>query len=146
MNTILAATLLLTGQVAVDDHPITQWGTDSRVLSCSSESLLSSGKLLLTLGPGHGGELAIRRVSDGTWYFLVVASPPEDVPQLMAPEAFAVASRVEIPATFETRAWVHGGRIEPVMGDSGTYDVYVSENLESEDGGYTCRFEYRPEA
>jgi len=143
MISILAVALLLSGQVAeFDDYVPAEWQKDGRVLSCSPDTLSAADTLTLTLGPGHGRELAIRRVSDNTWYFLVVDLPPEDVPQLMTPEDFSISTRVEIPASFETRAWAVGSLIAPVLNRPGAYEAYVSDNLESEVGGHFCSFNY----
>jgi hypothetical protein len=141
MKNILVAALLLAGQPPeFDDYEPAQWFTNSRVLSCDPDTLTASDTLVLTLGQGHGRELAIRRVSDNTWYFLVVWLPAENEPQLMSPEEFASASRVEIPASFHARA--SGGPLEPVLNRPGTYEAYVSDILESEIGGHVCSFNY----
>jgi hypothetical protein len=141
MNTFLAVALLLAGQAAqLDDYQPAEWFTDNRVLSCSPKTLSASDTLVLNLGPGHGRELAIRRVSDNTWYFLVVGLPSEDEPQLMTPDQFAAAKRVEIPASFQART--SGGPLEPVLNRPGRYEAYVSDILESEVGGHICGFNY----
>ncbi|NYZ63432.1 hypothetical protein [Luteimonas deserti] len=143
MKSILAAVVLISGQaVERDEHPSTVWGEEKSVVSCSPATLSASGKLVLSLAPDHGRELAVRRVSDNTWYFLVVGLPPTGVPQLMTPEDFAIAKRVEVPATFETRAWGAWAPLERVFNRPGAYEAYVSNNLESEDGGYRCSFYY----
>ena len=141
MKCIFVATLLLAGQApSLDGYEPAEWYTDSRVLACSPESLSSSDTLVLTLGPGHGRELAIRRVSDNTWYFLAVWMPAADEPQLMTPEQFAVARRVEVPAGFLVKA--SDGPLERVLNRPGKYEAYVSETLESEVGGHVCSFNY----
>ena len=143
MKSILAAALFLTSQVAeFDDYDPAEWATDSQILACSPDTLSASDTLILDLAPNHGRELAIRRASDGAWYFLVVGLPPEDTPQLMTTDDFAEATRVEIPAFFATRAWAAGAQLEPIINTSGVYEVYVSDNLESELGGHICSFKY----
>jgi len=140
MITILAATLLFAGQATeLDGYEPAEWLTDSSVLACSPAFLSASDTLVLTLGRGHGRELAIRRISGNSWYFLVVALPSTNEPQLMTPQQFAAARRVEIPATFKGRA--SGGPIEPVLNQPGQYEAYVSDVLESEVGGHVCRFQ-----
>ncbi|TQD49752.1 hypothetical protein [Marilutibacter aestuarii] len=96
---------------------------DDRVLACSTKSSSSAGTLVLDLGRGHGRELAIRRVSDDTWYLLVVALPATGEPQLMTPGQFAAARRVEVPASFLAKA--SGGSLEAVLSRTGTYEAYV---------------------
>ena len=143
MKSILAAVLLLAAQAdGLDGYEPADWSVDSRVLSCSPDSLSASDTLVLNLGAAHGRELAIRRVSDSTWYFLVVGLPPDDVPQLMTTEAFSMATRVEIPASFKTRAWAVGSPLESVLNVPGVYEAYVSDILESEVGGHICTFNY----
>ena len=143
MSTILSLVLLLSGQAsALDDYEPATWLDDSRVLSCSIETLSGADHLVLDLEPEHGRELAIRRVEDNTWFFLIVDLAPKDVPQLMTPEQFSGATRVELPASFKSRAWAVTSTLESVLGLPGTYEAYVSENLESEAGGHVCTFKY----
>ena len=143
MKIILATSLLLSGPaVEPDSYEPAEWFIDSRVISCAPESLSASDTLALRLGPGHGHELAIRRVSDNSWYFLVVRQPPDELPQLMTPEAFSSAESVEISASFKSRAWAVGAPLEPVFGQPGKYEAYTSDILESEVGGYFCSFNY----
>jgi hypothetical protein len=60
----------------------------------------------------------------------------------MTSDKFAAATRVEIPASFTTRAWVTDAPLEQVFSNPGSYELYVSEILESEVGGYICSFIY----
>ena len=118
------------------------WSTNPRVLACAPEVLRPPAPLVLSLGPGHGRELAIRRVADDRWYFLVVQQPLEGTPLLMTPEAFTRAKRVEVPMSFEGRASVESP-LAPVFRTPGAYEVYVSDALESDLGGHVCKIEYR---
>ena len=115
--------------------------SNQRVLDCSPQTIKAADSLVLALGSGHVRELAIRRVSDNAWYFLVVGLPPEDEPQLMSPEEFSAVTRVVIPVSFKARSSAEGP-LEPILSRPGAHEAYVSDNLESEDGGYVCRFEY----
>jgi hypothetical protein len=142
MKSIFLAVLLISSQAdANDSYQPSIWSSNQRVLACSPEILQTSQALVLALGPGHGRELAIRRVSDNSWYFLVVDLPLEGELQLMTPDDFALATRVEIPTSFTGRTSVDGplGRI---FSRPGAYEAYVSDNLESEEGGYVCSFRY----
>jgi hypothetical protein len=142
MKSIFIAGLLLTGQATDGDgYQPAVWLSNQRVLACSPKTLEASDSLVLKLGPGHGRELAIRRVSDNAWYFLVVWLPPEGEPQLMSPEDFALATHVEIPASFKGRASVDDP-LGPIFSRPGAYETYVSDTLESEEGGYVCSFKY----
>ena len=141
MTGIFLAGLLAIGQASGQDgYEPAEWFVDSRVLACAPSTVSASGTLVLTLGHGHGSELAIRRVSDNSWYFLVVGMPSEGEPQLMPPAEFAAAKRVEIPASFKART--SGGPLESVLNRPGKYEVYVSDILESEVGGHICRLKY----
>ena len=141
MKLLVALAFLLAGQAADHDgYQPAEWIVDPRILSCPSSTLSATDKIDLDLGPHHGEELAIRRVSDDTWHFLVVGSPDEAWPQLMSPAEFAKARQVRIPATFQVRS--ANGSLVPVLYRSGQYEAYVSDNLESEVGGYVCRFHF----
>jgi hypothetical protein len=59
----------------------------------------------------------------------------------MTPEEFASASHVEVPASCKGRASVDGP-LERIFSRAGPYEAYVSDNLESEEGGYVCSFKY----
>jgi len=139
MMTFLLPALLAIG--ASSDDGDTPWSENPGVLGCTPGVLRASQSLVLSLAPGHGSELAIRRVSDDTWYFLVVHAPPDGAPQLMTPDAFARADRVEVPASRHGRASVDTP-LAPIFSTPGPYEAYVSETLESDAGGHVCRFEY----
>ncbi len=117
------------------------WSTNPRVLACAPEVLRSPAPLVLSLGPGHGRELAIRRVADDSWYFLVVQQPLKGAPLLMTPAAFARAERVEVPTSVAGRASVEYPQA-PVVRTPGAYEVYVSDALESDLGGHVCTVEF----
>lgn len=119
---------------------------DSKQLQCSPKVLDPDDTLILTLGPMHGSELAITRVADRWPYFLVVRNPPGEMKPLMTPKQFKAATRVEIPVRIEAFPWVKNGKMERLFSKPGKYDVYVSEILESEVGGYSCTVEYRGDA
>ena len=141
MKSILFAALLTTSSAAADGYEPAVWSSNPRMLACSPDTLRASQPLVLSLGAGHGRELAIRRVSDNSWYFLVVGSPPEGEPQLMTPGEFASVARAEVPASFKGRASVDGP-LERIFSRAGSYEAYVSDSLESEEGGYVCSFKY----
>ena len=133
--------LLVAGHaMGQDGYEPAEWFVDGHVLACSPSSVAAGGSLVLALGPRHGREMAIRRVADNSWYFLVVAMPDEGEPQLMTPAEFALATSVEIPASFNVRTGE--GTQQSVLSRPGKYEVYVSDILESETGGHVCRFDY----
>jgi hypothetical protein len=138
----IIAVLLFAFALPCHSQSETVWLTNKRMLSCSPSRLHGAGVLTLNLGPRHGRELGVRRHSDDTWYFLVVGYPPEKSKTLMAPEIFETKRKIEIPASSITTDWVTG-EDAPIFSSSGKYSFYVSDNLESETGGYMCTVEYR---
>lgn len=116
---------------------------NARVLSCSPSVLHQNETLILRLGPGHGSELAIKRLSDGVSYFLVVAGRPEDKSLLMTPEEFLRAREVKISASYEATPWADGAKKAPIFSESGTYQIYTSMNLETDGaGGHYCNVRF----
>jgi len=137
---LVAAAML----IASDGSGSDLWKNDPNVLLCSPTRLGANDTLVLTLGPKHGRELAIRRHSDGVWFFLVVQSAPLDMKTLMSRQDFAKARRVSLKVTDTGYAWVKGRGNEQVFTVRGKYSVHVSEVLESERGGHTCTVTYEP--
>jgi hypothetical protein len=139
--------LILLGLAActseLSEAPPTVWRQDTHVLDCTPAAFRDSEGLLLTLGPGHGAELAIHRHSDNAPYFLVVQLPPADMRILMTREEFAEATTVRLSTATSGYKWVKDGGNERIFTTPGTYTIQVSEVLESEIGGYTCTVEYR---
>lgn len=119
-----------------------QYSFAKQFLDCSPKILKGDQALTLTLGPGHGSELAIRRLKGEVWYYLVVRGQDDEIKPLMTSEEYASARSVIIPAA--TRAYKSGGSgiIERIFSKPGRYIVYSSDNLESEDGGYICAVNY----
>lgn len=59
----------------------------------------------------------------------------------MTPEDFALADRTDVPTSFVGRASADAS-LRPIFNRPGSYEAYVSDNLESEQGGYMCSFKY----
>jgi len=114
----------------------TPWHVSSRALSCP-KAVRAAEPFAITLAPGAGQELAVRRVADGAWFFLVVASPPAEHKNLLEPAELSRSTTVEIPANLRWASWSAGATPEVVF-RSGEYEFYLSDNLESEVGGYRC--------
>jgi len=127
----------------LSEEPPTVWRQDTDVLNCTPAAFGDSEFLLVTLGPGHGAELAILRHSDDAPYFLVVQSPPADMRILMTREEFAEATTVRLSTATSGYRWVKDGENERIFTTPGRYTIQVSELLESELGGHTCTVEYR---
>ena len=137
MYSLLVAIALFQAGVS-DDYEPAVWSTNKDVLDCSPRTVVPTGTLTLKLGDGHGDELAVRRVSDNAWFFLVVGMPTEGESQLMTTEEFAQAKLVRIHGDFKSTA--APGKPEPVFSRPGKYEIYVSDVLESEIGGHRCSF------
>jgi hypothetical protein len=132
---ICVLALVVAQPVRADDAA---WSINGRALSCP-ESVRSTEPFSVTVAPDAGRELAVRRAVDGVWFFLVVASPPERQKNLLAPEALGRGGQVHIPAGLHWTSWATDAKPERVF-RPGAYEIYLSENLESELGGYTCGF------
>jgi hypothetical protein len=137
--TIIAATIFA-GSVCAAGI----WKEDPQVLACSPAAVGPNGKIVLELGPKHGRELAIRRHSDGVWFFLVVQAAPREMKSLMSRAEFAKARRVVLEPSVTGYAWVEGRGNEKIFTTAGKYSVHVSDVLESERGGHTCTITYTP--
>jgi hypothetical protein len=134
---ICSLTLASPSAYADEDTP---WSESAKVLACPA-SVPAGEFVLVTLAPGRGSELALRRVADDAWFFLVVGMPPDDYPQLMTPEQFESAVYVKLPPSLSWVQWTQGTKMERVF-TPGLYELYVSDALESENGGFRCRFTY----
>ena len=117
--------------------------TDSRFLKCTPSTLKGDQPLVLTLGPVHGQDLAIRRMTGNIWFDLIMASPPPPMKLLMSRQAFSEARQLIIPADTIGYHWINGKGVgERIFAKPGRYIVYTSDNLESEDPGYKCIVNY----
>lgn len=133
------------GNAAAQDAGSAVFVDDSRFLKCTPQTLKGDQPLVLTLGHGHGQDLAIRRVAGDIWYYLVMASPPPPTKSLMSRKAFAEARQLVIPIDMISYQWTDGKAIkEKIFSKPGRYIVYTSDNLESEDPGYKCTVNYAP--
>lgn len=120
---------------------------NSRVLKCAPKILKGDQPLVLTLGPSHGRDLAIRRVSGDIWFDLVMASPPPPMKPLMSRKEFSDAHQIILPMDAIGYHWddkTGKGTEEKIFSKPGRYIVYTSDNLESEDPGNKCTLNYAP--
>src|SRR6476620_2285398 len=111
---------------------------NDRIFSCTPKTLRPGSSLQLSLAKVHGRELGVQRLADNTWFFLVVDSPPAGMRQLMPPQTFSATRTTSIPANYKAPAW-DTQRVEAIFSKPGNYELYVSDNLESEDGGFKCK-------
>lgn len=121
-----------------------RWFNNDKVFGCSPRTLHEGEKLTLKLGPNHGRELSVARAHDKTTFLLVVGSPPEGFAPIMSTIALSEATQVQLSSTLEVTPW------EPpfnkpkvrVFNKTGTYWLFVSNNLESEAPGYRCKVRF----
>ncbi len=123
------------------DQP-TPWIVDHKVLSCSPTTLKAGQSLTLTLGAGHGKELAIEGPEKDKVFVLVVEDMEACGPQLMSTQQFKAANSVVVPTDFMSRPFVMNASIERVFTKRGIYRITVSEELASELGGHLCTVRY----
>ncbi|WP_226705018.1 hypothetical protein [Microbulbifer elongatus] len=141
MNRALFIALAFSFQVSATEDPEileTVWHKSESELSCSSTELNPSETLQVKLGGHHGSELAVYRHDDNLWLFMVVGSPPTGMVSLMSPQEFEGAKSFVISPKTTGYRWDSVGANEVIFSKPGKYTLYVSENLESELGGYKC--------
>jgi len=141
----LLATFGFAANAACQDAGSAVFVTDSHFLKCTPKTLTGDQPLVLTLGPTHGQDLAIRRVAGDIWYYLVMASPPPPMKLLMSRKAFSEARQLILPIDTIGYHWndeTGKGAGERIFSKPGRYIVYTSDNLESEDPGYKCTVNY----
>lgn len=137
--TSLLSVLLVAGATSGDgDAPRSN---DPRMLDCAPSVLRAWQPLVISMGPGHGSELTVRRASGNTGDVLVAHAPPDGEPQLMTPDAFARVGRAELPTSRRGRASVDAP-LAPIFSSPGTSEVHVSDTLESDARGSVRSFEY----
>lgn len=141
MNRTLAFIVLMISLTAFADEPEvpeTIWIQSDKVVSCHPSELKPSDTLQVKLGKWHGKELGVYRHDENLWLFMVVGSPPSEMVSLMTPKEFESANSFEITPSTTGYRWDSKGGNEKVFSKPGNYTLYVSQNLESEEGGYKC--------
>ena len=139
MKHVIAILILLAPNAT---HAEETWTRDQNVPACSPAQLKPGQLLKLKLGVGHGQELSVQGPKKEQIFLLVVGSPPPDDPQLMTPKEFAAATEVTISTELVAKPWVFQAKPKRVFSTPGIYTVRVSENLESEVGGFFCTVKY----
>ncbi|MCT6700409.1 hypothetical protein [Rheinheimera sp. 4Y26] len=120
------------------DAPETIWLESDEMVSCTPRELSRGDVLRVNLSGSHGKELALYRHDESLWLFLVVSSPPSTMKPLMSSQRFENVKQIEIASTTTGYRWDNKGGNETIFSKPGKYTLYVSENLESEGGGYKC--------
>jgi hypothetical protein len=113
---------------------------DPAQISCTPRLLRPGGTLTIRLGPNHGREMSIGRKSDQTIFMVVVGSPPANSMQLMTTDELAKAKVLRLSYDIEGTTWDAISRRERIFGKRGNYEIWVSENLETETTAYYCKF------
>lgn len=131
------------GSAEESDAPETIWLESDEMVSCAPRELNHDDILRVNLSGHHGRELALYRHDENLWLFLVVGSPPSTMKSLMSSQQFESAKEIEIAPTITGYRWDNNGGNEMIFSKSGKYTLYVSENLESEEGGYKCELFFK---
>jgi hypothetical protein len=116
------------------EAPETIWLESDKMVSCVPRNLNLGESLQVKLGEHHGKELAVYRHEENLWLFLVVGSPPSEMTFLMSPFEFEGVNAIEITPETTGYRWDSKGGNEAIFSKPGKYTLYVSSNLESEDG------------
>jgi hypothetical protein len=114
------------------------------VISCSPLTIRSGEPVTVKLGANHGKELAIKRIEGNVSLFMVMGTPPDEMKSLMTPNEFKDLQEFQITKDTTGFRWEVNGYNEYVFSISGYYEIYVSEILESEVGGYKCDIRVTP--
>lgn len=118
---------------------------DEATLDCNPLELYRGDTLQLRMATPHGGYLAILDPA-GTTYFVVYPNPNPGQPSVLPPSAFRLLDNLAlITDRIQGAPRVHGrDRNELIFSQSGTYEVRLGENLESDAGHtvYVCRVAY----
>ncbi len=108
------------------------------MVSCVPRELNLGESLQVKFGEHHGKELAVYRHEENLWLFLVVGTQPSEMISLMSPLEFEGVNAIEITPVTTGYRWDSKGGNEAIFSTPGKYTLYVSSNLESEEGGYKC--------
>ena len=89
-------------------------------------------------------ELGVSRVpANDSFGFLVYEAPDSTDHLLMTNEQFAGTKVLQLDVS-RLHASYQGNKYERVFTKAGRYRFYVSDNLESENGGFRCTVTYKP--
>lgn len=136
--------LTLAALAGQGDVPPTPFWNNPKVFRCSPAVVGPDDTLVLLKRSTALRELAVRRPNDKVPHFLVVGGAPEQMRPLMTPDQLGAISEVHIRAAELTGLkWEANASPEPVFTIPGTYEFWLSTNLESEDGAYVCQVRYQ---
>jgi hypothetical protein len=117
----------------------TAWNSDPNRLRCEPSTSTLGQNLTLKLGPKHGSELAVHRLSDDTWFVVVTGSPPSDMHSLMTPREYASTTQLVLPPHVTGyKWWASDSGQQQIFTSAGDYDIYSSDNIESNTPGLGC--------
>jgi hypothetical protein len=133
----LAASLVL---AATAEQPLdTPWSVSSDAFSCIAPDATHDGVIKLTKAVDAGDELGVATPS-GDFFFLVTGrdAPAGDLPVSSA--QLALMEKLEVPTHLLGHSSLKQAQ-EKIFAESGQYKFHLSDNLESELGGFVCAIE-----
>ena len=141
---VLGFLLLLSNAIPPGEAPATVFRENSKIFSCSP-AVVGPGDVLVLRKRGSSlRELSVVLPSGSAAHFLVVSDPPPEMRPLMSPDELGKAKVVRIPVSALTGLeWRAGAHQESIFTSPGMYEFFLSTALESEDGGYSCKVQFR---
>jgi len=124
-----------------------RWSNNHSQLACEPRSFTGKQRLTLKLGPKHGAELAVHRISDDTWWILVSNDAPVKDHSLMTERAFSETTQLPLDRDVTGfRWWSATSPQERIFTKTGDYLIYLlahgNENLETDKPGFGCLVHY----
>ena len=134
---VLALGILSSTACIASDSVETPWTHADKVFSCAVHASEHKQVVRLNKRPSSGGELGVE-TPDGDFFFMVpVDAATTGMPNLDAEEFSRMTSLDLDPDSLIGTSSRHESRAK-VFARPGKYTFYLSDNLESEEGGYTC--------
>jgi len=131
-----------------DDYIKTEWRVDESKLSCTPNRLGPADTLTIKMPVPHFQELAVYHQKSRSWWFLVYWPDPSMVgaKPIISREEFITTPLVKLKVKeAKGTLWTGNTKSDQIFVQPGTYSIFLSDNLESEAGGYTCAVEYVPD-
>ena len=112
-------------------------------LSCELKKISADDTLILRFRMPHPAELAIRAPGN-IWYFLVYDPDKSSPAPIVDKASFAKMSEMRLPvATARGIRWEGDGKNEVMFQQSGTYEVILTNILETEDvPAFRCKIAF----
>jgi hypothetical protein len=117
--------------------------SDPSVLACTPARVTQADTVVITKRSSTLRELAVRGPHSARVHFLVVSSPPPEMPHLLTSEEFSQRTVFELSVSgLVGLEWIKGAAPERVFTRPGIYTFLSSSTLESDVGGVECQVEY----